>query len=87
MIIFHEASKVSVQASLVEHDQVIEALAANGSDHAFHVGALPRRPRRREHLFDAHGLYLVDEVVAEDRSDLATDMAVPYPKGKASRNC
>src|SRR4051795_8271030 len=76
MIIFHEGSKVPVQASLVEDDHVIEALAANGSDHAFHVCALPRRPRRREHLLDAHRIHLLDEVVAED--SIAIPEQVPW---------
>jgi hypothetical protein len=33
---------VPVQGSLVENDHVVEALAANRADDAFHVGTLPR---------------------------------------------
>jgi hypothetical protein len=41
------------QAGLVEHDHVIQALAPNRTNHAFDVGALPRRSRGRQHLLDA----------------------------------
>ena len=42
MIIFQECLEMPVQTSLVEDDQVIQALAANGTDHTLHVSALPR---------------------------------------------
>ena len=45
---------------------MIEALAANRTDHALDVGPLPRGSRRREHLLDAHVVNLSGEVVAED---------------------
>src|SRR3990172_2078081 len=35
---------------LVENDDVVEALAADGTDQAFHERILPRRPRRDEHF-------------------------------------
>ena len=41
MIVVDEVLKVSVQTALVEYDQVIQALAAKGADHAFDIGALP----------------------------------------------
>src|ERR1035437_539224 len=66
MVVVNEALKVSIQAALAKYDHVIQALAANGPDHTFDIGVLPWRPRRRKHLFDAHGLHLVDEVLAED---------------------
>src|ERR1035437_5730102 len=66
MVVGDEVLKVSIQTALAEYDHVIQALAANGPDHAFDIGVLPWRPRRRKHLFDAHGLHLVDEVLAED---------------------
>ena len=58
--------KGAVQRALAEDDHVIQALAADGSDEPFDVCPLPRRPRRRQHLFDAHRLHLLDEVLAED---------------------
>jgi hypothetical protein len=50
----------------VEDDHVIQALAPNRADQALDVGALPRRPRRRQHLLDAQVLDQLSEVVAED---------------------
>jgi hypothetical protein len=37
MIIFHECLELPVQTSLVEHNQVIQALAANRADHPLDV--------------------------------------------------
>jgi hypothetical protein len=39
---------------LVEDDDVIETLAANGSDHAFDVRILPRTRGRRHDFTNAH---------------------------------
>jgi hypothetical protein len=41
MVIFHECLEVPVQASLVEHDQVIQALAADCADDPLDVSTLP----------------------------------------------
>ena len=40
MIVVHKPLKMPVQASFVEHDHVIQALAANGADHPFDIGPL-----------------------------------------------
>ena len=80
MIVINEALKMSVQAALAEYDEAIKALAANGSDHPFHVRALPRRRRGREHFFDAHGFYLIDEVLSEDPIAIAQQTVARYPK-------
>jgi predicted Zn-dependent protease len=45
-----------VQASFVEHDHVIQALAANGADHPFDICLLPGRAWRRQDLLDSHGI-------------------------------
>jgi hypothetical protein len=42
MIITHKCSEVSVQASLGEHDPVIQALTTSSADHTFYVSTLPR---------------------------------------------
>ena len=42
-------------------DKMIDALPANRSADAFHVGTLPRRPRCREHFLDARSLDLPGE--------------------------
>jgi hypothetical protein len=55
-----------VQVFFVEHDQVIQALPADGYNYPFYVCTLPRRTRRRQHLFNTHRLHLLYKFVAED---------------------
>jgi hypothetical protein len=54
------------QAGLMENNQVIQALAVNRADHAFHISPLPGRARRSQDLFDPHRLDLLDEVLPKD---------------------
>jgi hypothetical protein len=42
----------SSQRVFMEHDQMIEAPASNGADHAFYIGTLPRRARCRQNFAD-----------------------------------
>src|SRR5713101_3426549 len=56
VIVGEVALQVAAQRALVPHDDVIEALAPEGADHAFHERILPGTTRRRQHLFDAHRL-------------------------------
>jgi hypothetical protein len=71
MIIVCESAQVARQAGFTAYDHVIQALSANGADHPLHVGSLPGRSRRREHLFDAHCLHLLHEVRPEDLIPIA----------------
>ena len=64
-----------VQRGLVENDRVVEALAANRTDDAFHVGTLPRRARRRQNFFDPHGFHIFAKLTAEDA--VAVSQEVP----------
>ena len=48
VIIVHDATEVVAETVFSGDDQVIEAFAADRADHAFDVGALPRRARRRQ---------------------------------------
>jgi hypothetical protein len=66
MIVIEEISKVPVKASFVEYDDVVQALAANGSDDPFDISTLPRRARSGEDLFDTHGLDLMNEISPKD---------------------
>ena len=45
-------SQQPLQGSLIEHDDVIEALAADRSDHAFDIRILPRASRSRLDVLD-----------------------------------
>jgi hypothetical protein len=48
--------EVTAERALVLHDDVVETLAAQGADHAFHERILPGSTRRRQDFVDAHGL-------------------------------
>jgi hypothetical protein len=45
---------------------MVEALAANGADDAFHVSALPPGSRRRQNFLDSHGLQIFPKLTTED---------------------
>src|SRR4029450_4570978 len=42
--------EVTAERAVVPHDDVVEALAPQGADHALHERMLPGRTRRRQHL-------------------------------------
>jgi hypothetical protein len=50
----------------IEYEDVVQALPADGTDHAFHVCVLPRRSWRTEDLFDVHDFNLLAELVSVD---------------------
>jgi len=52
-IVFEVGSEDSAQTAFIEHDDVIQTLAANRADQSLDVRVLPRRLRRGEHLSDA----------------------------------
>src|SRR5215469_12043165 len=82
MIIVRESSEVARQSGFTEYDHVIQALPSNGADHPLDIGSLPRRPGRREHLFDAHRLHLLHEVCPEDPIAIAQQIARRRLPGK-----
>src|SRR5262245_49001190 len=71
VIIFEEGRDDPLEVSLVQHDDVVQALAAQGSDPAFDEGILPGTLRCDQHFLDAQ----VGDAPAEDRA-VAT-VAVP----------
>ena len=82
MIVDEVALQVAAQRALVPHDDVIEALAAKGTDHAFHERILPGRTRRCEHLVDVHLLGSTPKIRSIDSITIPDDEArrgVPGP--------
>src|SRR3954451_22599274 len=70
----------TTERALSEDDDVIQTLAANGTNEPFDIGPLPGRSRCGKHLFDAHRLHLIDEVLPEDSITIAQQIlgrAVP----------
>jgi hypothetical protein len=61
---------------------MIEALAANGTNHPLHIGSLPRRAWCREHFLDSHVAHLFLEVMAEDGIAVPQQVMRELVKGK-----
>lgn len=62
MIIVEVIGEDSPEMTLVEHDGMVKALAADRTDQAFNVRILPRRSWCRDNFFDAHVLDALAEV-------------------------
>src|SRR5262249_62101685 len=67
MVIIHECLEVPVQTSLVEHNQVIQALAADCADDPLDVSTLPRGRGGRRTLLIAIPPTRLHESLARDR--------------------
>ena len=50
--------------TLVDHDHVVDSVPADGTDHPFDVGILPRGAVCGDDLLDSHGLNTLPELVA-----------------------
>src|SRR3954451_22953978 len=80
VVIGNIRSKSTTERALSDDDDVIQTLAAKRTNKPFDIGPLPRRSRCGKHLFDAHRLYLIDEVLPEDSITIAQQIlgrAVP----------
>ncbi len=62
MIIVEVTGEDSPEMTLVEHDGMVKALAADRTDQAFNVRILPRRSWCRDDFFDVHVLDAFAEV-------------------------
>jgi len=76
VVILDVASQVAVQRAFVPHDDVVEALAAHGANHAFNERILPGRPRRRQHILDTQRLRGTPKIGSIDR------VAIPYNESR-----
>src|SRR3954451_21126510 len=71
----------TTERALSEDDDVIQTLAANGTNEPFDIGPLPGRSPCGKHLFDAHSFYLIDELLPEDSiTDRAVDTGARCPR-------
>src|SRR6516164_11419448 len=61
---------------------MVEALAANRTDDAFHVGALPRGSRRRQNFLDSHGFHICRKLTAVDSVAVPKQVPRDLLKGK-----
>ena len=75
VVVEEVVAQQATQVDLVEHDHMVEALAAQGSDEAFHVRILPWGPGGRLDLADSHGLGSARERDAVHRIAVAQHVA------------
>ena len=75
VVVDEVVAQQATQVGLVQHHDVVEALAAQGADEAFHVRILPRRPRRRLDFVDPHGLDSAREHDPVDRIAVAQEVS------------
>jgi hypothetical protein len=75
VVVGEVVSQQATQVRVVPHHDVVEALAAQGPDEAFHVRILLRRPRRRLDFVDPHGLGSTREHDPVDRIAVAQEVA------------
>ena len=76
-------SKQSLEVTLVQDDEVIEAVAADGADQAFDIGILPGRARGGEHLFDTEAVHTATEPDVIDVVAIAQEI----PRGLVPGKC
>jgi hypothetical protein len=82
MIVVHETLQVTVQAAFAEHDEVVQAFAADGADGPFDLSPLPGRTRCRQQLVDTNGFDLIHEIFPEDPVTIAQQIAGRGVPGK-----
>ena len=75
VIVGEEFTHHSVKLRLVEDDDLVQQLSAQGSPKPLHIRILPRRPRSRAHRLHAHAL--------ESREHFVTIFAIPIQNGVA----
>ncbi len=67
MIVRKVVRKNPLQVGFVEHDEMFEALSANGTDESLDVRRLPWRAVSGHHLLDTRVLDSLSEELAVDR--------------------
>ena len=67
MVIVDMSRQDTTQLRRVDHDHVVQTLAAEGADQSLHIRVLPRARRTRDHLADTHASDSALECVTIDR--------------------
>src|SRR3954470_1557449 len=66
MVIGEIRGQSSAERAFAEDNDMVQTLAADRANHTLDVGALPRRPWSRQHLFDSHRFPLLHKLWAEN---------------------
>jgi len=75
MVVTEITAQTPTEVSLVEDNDVVEYVAADGANHALDEGVLPRRAGRGENLGDADPFHASPELVAVDAIAIAQEVA------------
>lgn len=81
MVVIEISGNDTPEMAFVQNDEMIEAIAAQGSDQPLHERVLPRTSRCAEDLFDPHALDPPLKCAAVDRIAIAEEVfrrAVPW---------
>ena len=73
VIVVDVVRKDVVQVPFVQHDHVVQALAAYAADDAFAIGILPGRVWGDWNFFDAHTFDTLGEIIAVDAVTIANE--------------
>ena len=87
MVIVQIARENPAQMFFVQHDDVVQAFPAEGTDKAFDHRILPRGARRNELLFQAQVLDSAHEIRAVNGIPIPKQITGGVVKGKASTIC
>src|SRR5213594_2505337 len=74
VVVREVASQGAAQVPFAKDEDVIQALAPDGSDEPLREGVLPWAVRRREDFTDAHALHALPEHVTVDRVAVAQEV-------------
>ena len=66
MVIIEVTCQDPFQLTLVQYDDVVQAVAADAPDHSFNVGILPRAPWSCQDLFDIHAFEALAKLLPID---------------------
>jgi hypothetical protein len=75
VVVAQVAVQATTEVSLIQDDHVVEELAADGADHAFDEGILPRGARCSENLGDEHALHPSSKLTAVNAVAIAKEIA------------
>jgi len=67
MIVVHVGLQHASQMLCIEYDDIVQTLTPDTSDDPFAIGILPGTARRNLHLFDAHILDALLQMLTVDR--------------------
>src|SRR5882762_5538827 len=85
VVVAQVAVQATTEVSLIQDDHVVEEFAADGADHAFDEGILPRGAWCSENLGDEHALRPSSKLTAVNAVAIAQEIAAASHRGMPRR--